>query len=204
MSVHPQTLQLIKPTSSAPVRLWCAKAADSDSVVVYVLSCEVLSALRDHWDKNTHQEVYSSYRCHISKWNYHSRNRSISPRSMASPSSTPVTSMTWWLRSVWSQTAVEWSTSPAGVLWPAGRPFMLHRLSDRQPIKVRLITNSDGFAPYFTKPVVKWLQSWTWFETQGVTLYSVIILGFALPLSHIKPKLTELEQVLRSVPENQI
>lgn len=43
-------LQLIKPTSSAPVWLWCAKVADSDSLVVYVLSCEVLGALRDHWD----------------------------------------------------------------------------------------------------------------------------------------------------------
>ncbi len=41
-------LQFIKLTSSAPVRLWCAKAADSDSLVVYVLSWEVLSALRDH------------------------------------------------------------------------------------------------------------------------------------------------------------
>ena len=41
-------LQSIKPTSCATVRFWCAKAADSDSVVVYVLSWEVLSALRDH------------------------------------------------------------------------------------------------------------------------------------------------------------
>lgn len=41
-------LQLIKPTGSAVVRFWCAEAADSDSLVVYVLSWEVLSALRDH------------------------------------------------------------------------------------------------------------------------------------------------------------
>lgn len=40
-------LQLIKPTGLAAVRFWCAKAADSNSVVVYVLSWEVLSALRD-------------------------------------------------------------------------------------------------------------------------------------------------------------
>lgn len=41
-------LQLIKPTSSAVVRFRCARAADSDSLVVYVLGCEVPSALRDH------------------------------------------------------------------------------------------------------------------------------------------------------------
>lgn len=46
-------LQLIKPTSSALVRFWCAKVADSDSLVVYVLSCVVLGALRDHWDNMT-------------------------------------------------------------------------------------------------------------------------------------------------------
>lgn len=46
-----QVVQLIKPTGSAVVRFWCAKVADSDSLVVYVLSWEVLSALRDHWDK---------------------------------------------------------------------------------------------------------------------------------------------------------
>lgn len=41
-------LQLLKPTGSALVWFWCAKAADSDSLVVYVLSWAVLSALRDH------------------------------------------------------------------------------------------------------------------------------------------------------------
>lgn len=45
-------LQLIKPTGFAVVRFWCAKAADSDSLVVYVLSWVVLSALRDHRDKH--------------------------------------------------------------------------------------------------------------------------------------------------------
>lgn len=43
-------LQLIKPTSSAVVWFRCARAADSDSLVVYVLGCAVPSALRDHWD----------------------------------------------------------------------------------------------------------------------------------------------------------
>lgn len=47
MTTH---LQFIKPTSLTAVWFWCAKAADRNSLVVYVLSWEVLSALRDHWD----------------------------------------------------------------------------------------------------------------------------------------------------------
>ena len=40
-------LQLINLASPASVRFWCSMAADSDSVVVYEASWEVLAPLRD-------------------------------------------------------------------------------------------------------------------------------------------------------------
>lgn len=126
-------LQSIKPTGLAAVRLQCAKAADSDSVVC-------MSSAGRCWVLKGTTETNAGYGpfpglCQAEPtvlfWSEMIVNldlflafRSIFPRSMASPSSTPATLMTWWLRSVWFPMAAGWSTSPAEAPWPAGRPCM--------------------------------------------------------------------------------